>query len=1037
MEGAWHWVSCLEKTPEKRKPEDLDIIFAKLKTMKAFEGYPEDVLHELSQYLLYESFLKDVTLFRPGDEGLYWYAVISGSLDILDSDPSDSSKTTSICQLQKGDSFGENVIFGANRQTMIVTTSYCELLYVEAGHIRRIYEAHKPIMERLLHLNSSEGETSQALCSQLSEEVDSGERTSGVPESELALAGITLSQLISDHFPDLFSDHRVNLYTYRQCCSGHRLVDWVLTQSSVPRTRQHVVQMWQALLAEGILKHVHKEHPFRDDPQLFYQFTDRKPRPRSDSVPAYAFKILGSISSHFLGPPSHVLMGEGEVGSRLANGRPRSSSSIASSPRSSRSSLTSILDECFDTIAQLGPEVLILAILGKEPSERSEEDIELVYEELLNVRAFWHLSNAVKRELAACVRLEHFKKAGKFLFHQGDKGDSWYIILKGSINVVIRRKGVVCTLHEGDEFGKLAVVNEGVRSASIQTREPNCYFLRVEREDFRRILLSVESTTMKLVEHGKEVLLLEKGSWGRYSVVKGTPQKMLDHLLEAGIEEEEDTFSEDFFLTYPAFMSVSDLCDGLLHRYRCQPDKNGSIEPSDDGEQDYTKKRSVAQAVSLWIRVARAELIKDATFLKLLTQLQDALSRDKLLHELKTINVSLADSIRGAGFNSPNPGLLGQLKPRKSASAQDAEIKMGISTVPPQQPQDKTPLRVHTVDHTCCRLQVRLDMTARDIVNEACGKLELDAAHYDLCEVKSSGEKVVLKDSDISVHSEMSVNGRLYVVPKDHSSRTLPPLPDQNQKSVSLFPEKDGSRDIAAHLTLYDWNLFANIQQMEFIYSVFGRHKFGKITTNLDMLIRRFNEVQFWVVTEVCKESDLIKRINLIKKFIKIAGYCKSFNNLNSFFAIVIGLTNGAVSRLRQTWKELPPKFKRRLESFEALTDPSRNHKVLRAYQSKLPPPIIPFMPLVVKDMYFLHEANDTFVEGLVNFEKMKLVASKVRVLNGFRSGVLSADVRLLANRNPSLQLYIRTLRVIDNHHVLTQMSHKIEPSSRPSSISS
>lgn len=34
-----------------------------------------------------------------------------------------------------------------------------------------------------------------------------------------------------------------------------------------------------------------------------------------------------------------------------------------------------------------------------------------------------------------------------------------------------------------------------------------------------------------------------------------------------------DTFSEDFFLTYPAFMSVSDLCDGLLHRYRCQPDK--------------------------------------------------------------------------------------------------------------------------------------------------------------------------------------------------------------------------------------------------------------------------------------------------------------------------------------------------------------------------------------------------------------------------------------------------------------------------------
>ena len=43
-----------------------------------------------------------------------------------------------------------------------------------------------------------------ALCSQLPEDVDGGDRSSCVLESELALAGITLSQLISDHFPDLF-----------------------------------------------------------------------------------------------------------------------------------------------------------------------------------------------------------------------------------------------------------------------------------------------------------------------------------------------------------------------------------------------------------------------------------------------------------------------------------------------------------------------------------------------------------------------------------------------------------------------------------------------------------------------------------------------------------------------------------------------------------------------------------------------------------------------------------------------------------------
>ncbi len=37
------------------------------------------------------------------------------------------------------------------------------------------------------------------------------------------------------------------------------------------------------------------------------------------------------------------------------------------------------------------------------------------------------------------------------------------MILRGSVNVMISGKGVVCTLHEGDEFGKLAFINEAVR----------------------------------------------------------------------------------------------------------------------------------------------------------------------------------------------------------------------------------------------------------------------------------------------------------------------------------------------------------------------------------------------------------------------------------------------------------------------------------------------------------------------------------------------------------------------------------------------
>jgi RasGEF domain len=44
-----------------------------------------------------------------------------------------------------------------------------------------------------------------------------------------------------------------------------------------------------------------------------------------------------------------------------------------------------------------------------------------------------------------------------------------------------------------------------------------------------------------------------------------------------------------------------------------------------------------------------------------------------------------------------------------------------------------------------------------------------------------------------------------------------------------------------------------------------------QITSNLDIFIRRFNEIQYWVVTEVVSTTNNNKRIALLKKFIKLA----------------------------------------------------------------------------------------------------------------------------------------------------------------------
>jgi signal-transduction protein with cAMP-binding, CBS, and nucleotidyltransferase domain len=59
----------------------------------------------------------------------------------------------------------------------------------------------------------------------------------------------------------------------------------------------------------------------------------------------------------------------------------------------------------------------------------------------------------------------------KFLvFTQGDEGESWYIILKGSVQCVVYGKGVVGVFQEGDDFGKLSLVNNSPRFNFVQNK---------------------------------------------------------------------------------------------------------------------------------------------------------------------------------------------------------------------------------------------------------------------------------------------------------------------------------------------------------------------------------------------------------------------------------------------------------------------------------------------------------------------------------------------------------------------------------------
>ncbi|RMC05106.1 hypothetical protein DUI87_18288 [Hirundo rustica rustica] len=334
--------------------------------------------------------------------------------------------------------------------------------------------------------------------------------------------------------------------------------------------------------------------------------------------------------------------------------------------------------------------------------------------------------------------------------------------------------------------------------------------------------------------------------------------------------------------------------------------------------------------------------------------------------------------------------------------------------------------RVYITEHSYVSVKAQVSSSAQEILKIVAEKLQYPEEELALVTVSFSGEKHALQANDLAISKSLESSCRMFVYRKDLTDSLNPFSENEELQQRSVRILGINTWDLALELTNFDWSLFNAIHEQELIYFTFSRQGSAENTENLSLLLQRCNEVQLWVATEILLCSQLCKRVQLLKKFIKIAAHCKAQRNLNSFFAIVMGLNTASVSRLSQTWEKIPGKFKKLFTELESLTDPSLNHKAYRDAFKKMKSPKIPFMPLLLKDVTFIHEGNKTFLDNLVNFEKLHMIADTVRSLRHCRNNQFGNEVP--SKEHHELKPYVHHLHVIDNQQALFELSHRIEP---------
>uniref|UniRef100_A0A3P8YWH7 Rap guanine nucleotide exchange factor 2 n=1 Tax=Esox lucius TaxID=8010 RepID=A0A3P8YWH7_ESOLU len=296
-------------------------------------------------------------------------------------------------------------------------------------------------------------------------------------------------------------------------------------------------------------------------------------------------------------------------------------------------------------------------------------------------------------------------------------------------------------------------------------------------------------------------------------------------------------------------------------------------------------------------------------------------------------------------------------------------------------------LRVFKADQQSRYIMIGKDTTAKEVVAQAIREFALTAAPeaYSLCEVSVTPEGVIkqrrLPEQLSKLADRIQLSGRYYLK-SNMETETLCSDEDAQdllrEGQISLL--QLSTVEVATQLSMRAFELFCAIEPTEYIDDLFKlKSKTGSFC--LKRFEEAINQETFWVASEVTREPNQLKRMKTVKHFIKIALHCRECKNFNSMFAIISGLNLAPVSRLRGTWEKLPSKYEKLFGDLQDLFDPSRNMAKYRNVlnNQNLQPPIIPLFPVIKKDLTFLHEGNDSKVDGLVNFEKLRMIAKEIR----------------------------------------------------------
>lgn len=194
--------------------------------------------------------------------------------------------------------------------------------------------------------------------------------------------------------------------------------------------------------------------------------------------------------------------------------------------------------------------------------------------------------------------------------------------------------------------------------------------------------------------------------------------------------------------------------------------------------------------------------------------------------------------------------------------------------------------------------------------------------------------------------------------------------------------------ELARQITFWSYTRYYAIRRTELLDCAWEKPRLKYRAPNVIALTQHYNKVSHWVEYSIVFEPNFKKRMEKFHYLISLMQELYNMNNFLDTAGIVGGFDSNAIFRLKYHYSQLTQQERDFVEEMKVVCSPDKGFANLRKKQDDAllsNKPSLPYIGILLSDLFKYDDAVALFVNGLINCRKMKGLYNYISKIEEFK----------------------------------------------------